>query len=57
MKFLALEVLCILLIAFGVGLELGRGWGLVAAGVLGLVLVVAAQLPAPSEVTDARTPV
>jgi hypothetical protein len=45
-KFLALEVLCILLVAAGVAFQVGRGWGMVIAGGLGLVLVVAAQLPA-----------
>lgn len=45
-KFLALEVLCVVLIAVGVAVAVGDGWGLVVAGSLGLVLVVAAQLPA-----------
>jgi hypothetical protein len=41
--FLVLEVILCGLIAVGVAVELGSGWGLVAGGVLGLPLVVAAQ--------------
>jgi hypothetical protein len=41
--FLVLEVVLCGLIAVGVGVELGYGWGLVVGGVLGLPLVVAAQ--------------
>lgn len=33
-----LEVVFVALIAVGVGVELGFGWGLVAAGVIGLWL-------------------
>lgn len=33
-----LEVLFAVLVAVGVGVELGAGWGLVVAGVLGLWL-------------------
>ncbi len=47
--FLALEVLCLLLIAVGLGLWITVGAGLVAAGSLGLVLVVAAQVPTVSD--------
>jgi hypothetical protein len=41
--FLVLEVLFCTMIAVGIAVELGPGWGLVAGGVLGLPLVVAAQ--------------
>jgi len=45
MKFLLVEVVCIMLIAFGFALWVAPGAGLVAAGFLGLVLVTVAQLP------------
>jgi len=45
MLFLALEVMCVLLIAVGLALWFTLGTGMVAAGGLGLVLVVAAQVP------------
>jgi hypothetical protein len=44
--FLIVEVLCIVTIAVGVTLWFELGVGLVVAGGLGLVLAVAAQLPA-----------
>lgn len=40
-----LEVLCVALVAVGVALWVAPGAGLVAGGGLGLLLVVAAQLP------------
>lgn len=43
MKFLALEVLCVLVIAVGFTVWLELGVGLVVAGVLGLPLVVASE--------------
>jgi hypothetical protein len=43
--FLILEVVCVLLIAVGLALWFTVGAGMVAAGGLGLVLVVAAQVP------------
>lgn len=43
--FLFLEVLCVALIAVGLVLWISLGAGLVSAGCLGLVLVVAAQVP------------
>lgn len=43
--FLTLEVVCVLLIAVGLALWLTVGAGMIAAGGLGLVLVVAAQVP------------
>lgn len=45
MRFLVAELLCIVLIAAGLWLWVAPGAGLVAAGVLGLVLSIAAQLP------------
>lgn len=43
--FLVVEVLCVLLIALGVGWAVHPGWGCAVGGALGLVLVVVAQLP------------
>jgi hypothetical protein len=43
---LIVELAAILLVAVGIGIELGSGWGLVAGGVGVLAEVFAAQMPA-----------
>jgi hypothetical protein len=46
MRYLLAELLCILLIAVGVGMWVHVGAGLFIGGLLALVVTVAAQLPA-----------
>ena len=43
--YLVLEIVCVLLIAVGLALWVAVGAGVFAAGALGLVLVIAAQMP------------
>lgn len=50
MKFLLAELLCVVMIALGVGWWIAPGAGLVAAGILGLLLVFAAQIPTGGDV-------
>ena len=46
MRFLAVEVVCVALIAVGLGMWVHPGAGLIAAGAFGLPLTVAAEFVA-----------